>query len=79
MIRHNKFYNGQEVRLLSCSTGQVGASGLCFAEELANALGKTVYAPDDLLFVSGNGTIKIGKYGTGRMVAYKPNERGRIK
>lgn len=79
IIRHSEGYHGQDVRLLSCSTGMTVDGAYCFAEELANALGVTVWAPNDLLFVSPNGIISIGKGNRGRMIPYEPNERGRIK
>lgn len=53
--------------------------GYCFAEELANALGVTVYAPNDLIFISRDGRMSIGRCGSGNMVPYKPNERKRLK
>ena len=79
VIRHSEGYHGQDVRLISCSTGMTVDGAYCFAEELANALGVTVWAPNDLLFVSPNGIISIGKGNRGRMIPYEPNERGRIK
>lgn len=79
LIRHSEGYHGQEIRLLSCSTGQKTENDYCFAEELANALGVTVYAPNDLLFVGKSGKIMVGKYGEGAIVPYKPNERKRLK
>jgi len=78
-IRHSDGYHVQDVRLLSCSTGSSVDGAYCFAEELANALGVTAWAPNDLLFVSTNGIIAIGKSGKGKMIPYQPNERGRIK
>ena len=78
-IRHTGGWNGQNVRLLSCSTGKQSGDGYCFAEELANALGVTVKAPDDTLYIYPNGKLEVGKLNDGHMVDYKPNERGRKK
>ena len=79
IIRHSEGYHGQEVRLISCNTGKPRGDEYCFAEELANALGVTVFAPNDLIFVSKNGKIIIGKDGSGSIIPYKPNERKRLK
>lgn len=79
IIRHSKGYHGQEVRLISCSTGKPRGDEYCFAEELANALGVTVFAPNDLIFITKSGKISIGRTGAGSMVPYKPNERKRLK
>lgn len=79
LIRHSEGYNGQEIRLLSCSTGQSIDGEYCFAEELANALGVTVYAPNDLLYIGKGGIISVGDFGTGKFIPYKPNERKRLK
>ena len=79
IILRSEGYHGQDIRLLSCSTGAPVDGGYCFAEELANALGVTVWAPNDLLMVNKNGIFYIGLDGSGRMVDFAPNERGRIK
>gem|GEM_PF-942612 len=79
IIKHNKDYNGQEIRLLSCNTGRKTDDDYCFAEELANALGVTVYAPNDLLIFNDDGTFEIGRNNKGFFNAYKPNERRRLK
>jgi len=42
VIRHRKDYNGENIRLLSCSTGKIVDGNYCFAEELSNALGVCV-------------------------------------
>lgn len=49
VIRHMDGWNGQNIRLLSCSTGKQIGEEYCFAEELANALGVIVKAPTDTL------------------------------
>lgn len=79
IIRHSKGYHGQKIRLLSCSTGKITGNEYCFAEELANALGVEVTAPNDILYISQSGALQIGDTGGGRFVTYKPNQRRRIK
>lgn len=79
VIRHSKGWNGQKVRLLSCSTGARMENDYCFAEELANALGVEVKAPDDVLFISGAGVLKVGTHGEGNILTFTPNQRGRRK
>lgn len=79
VIRHSKGWNGQKVRLLSCSTGARMENDYCFAEELANALGVEVKAPDDVLFISGAGVLKVGTHGEGNILPFIPNQRGRRK
>lgn len=79
VIRHSKGYKGQKIRLLSCSTGRVIGDEYCFAEELANALGVEVIAPNDILYISANGELQVGDAGDGKFVIFKPNQRRRIK
>lgn len=79
VIRHSAGWNGQKVRLLSCSTGKQVGDDYCFAEELANALGVEVKAPDDILLISPSGRMSVGLLGKGSMVSYIPNQRGRRK
>lgn len=79
VIRHSEGWDGQKIRLLSCSTGKPNGDEYCFAEELANALGVTVKAPNDTLYIYPSGRIQIGKHSDGHMVDYHPNERGRKK
>ena len=79
VIRQSKGWNGQKVRLLSCSTGARMENDYCFAEELANALGVEVKAPDDVLFISGAGVLKVGTHGEGNILPFTPNQRGRRK
>ena len=79
IIKHRKDYNGENIRLLSCSTGKKIDNEYCFAEELSNALGVKVEAPNDLLYISSKGTITVGDDYLGKMVVYSPNERGRVK
>ena len=79
IIYHSKGYNGQKIRLLSCSTGRIIGDEYCFAEELANALGVEVIAPDDILYISSKGNLQVGDAGNGKFVTFKPNQRRRIK
>lgn len=72
IIRHNKNYKGEKVRLLSCYTGSTENG---FAQDLANALGVEVEAPSDVLLVYPNGKFKIGYDGTGKMVTFKPGRK----
>lgn len=79
VIRRRKDYNGENIRLLSCSTGKIVDGNYCFAEELSNALGVCVEAPSDVLYIRSNGAFSVGEEETGKMITYKPNQRGRIK
>lgn len=79
VIRHSENYNGENIRLLSCFTGLQVDGAYCFAEELANALGVIVEAPDMKVYTAPNGEIKVGRFGEGNMIPYKPNERRRVK
>ena len=79
VIRHSEGYTGQKIRLLCCSTGKIVSGEYCFAEELANALGVTVKAPDDVLYISNRGGLKVREDGTGKLIDYLPNERRRLK
>lgn len=79
IIRHSKGYTGQNIRLLSCNTGKVVGESYCFAEELANALGVTVTAPNKDLYIFPDGHLRIGKYGDGEFITYKPNQRRRLR
>ena len=78
-IQHREDYNGEDIRLLACSTGAELKDDTCFAEELANAMGKRVKAPTEDLYFFPNGTFKIGFFGTGRLRTIKPNQRRRLK
>lgn len=52
-VRRLPGFHGQDIRLLSCSTG---ARSDGFAQNLANKLGVSVWAPSDLLWAYPNGT-----------------------
>ena len=79
LIRHSEGYNGQSIRLLSCSTGLSVDGQYCFAEELANALGVNVVAPNKDLYIGKNGQLKIGKFGDGDFINFTPNQRRRAR
>ena len=79
VIRHSKGYTGQRIRLLSCNTGKSDGDSYCFAEELANALGVDVMAPNKALYIYPNGRLRIGKQGDGAFITFKPNQRRRVK
>ena len=79
VIRHSKEYAGQNIRLLCCNTGKQVGNAYCFAEELANALGVTVTAPNKALYIFPDGTLRVGRSGDGVFVNYKPNQRRRLK
>ena len=53
--------------------------GYCFAEELANALGVEVKAPNDMLFITPSGNMHVGEDKDGRMVSFLPNQRRRMR
>lgn len=52
LLKNDKNYNGQGVRLLSCSTGKLTDG---FAQNLANKLNIPVTAPTDILWSSPSG------------------------
>lgn len=53
--------HGENIRLLSCSTGKRDKYGNCVAQELANLLGVNVYAPIDQLNIHPTGKLTVGK------------------
>jgi len=56
IIQHSAEYNGQNIRLLSCSTGSTENG---FAQNLANKLNVKVTAPNDLLWARPDGSTFI--------------------
>ena len=79
-IRHHPDYRpGENIRLLSCSTGKPLGTEYCFAEELANILGVNVMAPSDTLYIRPDGSYYIGLNNDGEMIVYKPNNRRRLR
>lgn len=79
VIRHSEDWNGQDIRLLSCNTGKQVRDEYCFAEELANALGVKVKAPNETLYIHRDGRLQVGDNGNGEMVSFCPNQRGRMR
>ncbi len=81
IIKRQKDYTGNSIRLISCNTGAPmgDRSQYCFAEELANALGVEVIAPNDLVFIHEDGKLTIGVDGSGYFIKYIPNGKRRIK
>ncbi len=71
IIRHTEKYNGEKIRLLSCSTGSAKNG---FAQQLANALGVEVEAPSDKLYVKPDGTYWVGLRHNGKMMLFKPGK-----
>jgi filamentous hemagglutinin len=84
LIKQLPEYKGQAIRLLSCSTGTSSAG---FAQNLANKLGVTVYAPSEKLWAWGDGKYviaptsgKLDRYGNpqpdlgkrGKFIKYVP-------
>ena len=56
VIQQQPDYNGQNIRLLSCSTG---ACNTGFAQNLANKLNVDVQAPTDLVWAFPNGRLLV--------------------
>jgi hypothetical protein len=56
LIKQQPGYNGQNIRLFSCSTG---ACNTGFAQNLANKLNVEVQAPTDLLWAYSNGKTLV--------------------
>lgn len=72
LIQQSGQFTGQDIRLLSCSTG---ASPTGFAQQLSDELGVTIAAPNDLLWAYGDGstTIGPGQWIGGRLVPIYPH------
>lgn len=57
-LRKSRNYNGEDIRLASCATGQGNNS---FAQRLPKELGARVMVPDDDLYYAPNeGTMFVG-------------------
>lgn len=67
LFKSDKNYNGQGIRLLSCSTGKLDNG---FAQNLANKLNIPVKAPTDILWATPAGThyVASGILHNGRLV-----------
>jgi hypothetical protein len=57
LLQRSQDYNGESIRLLSCSTGALPDG---FAQNLANKMNKSVLAPSDILWSVPNGTFTVG-------------------
>lgn len=60
IIKARKDYNGQDIRLLSCNTGNTDNDEQCFAYLLSRHLGVKVEAPTKTLWVYPNGSLAVG-------------------
>lgn len=61
IISGRKDFCGDDIRLLSCSTGKADKYGNCVAQELANRLGVRVYAPIKVLNIHPDGKLSVGR------------------
>ena len=52
---------------------------ICNENELSNILGKTVEAPDDLLYIDIEGSWFVGLEEKDILIPFTPNQRGRYK
>ena len=60
-IRSREDYAGQDIRLVSCSTGSEDEKGFCFAQALADCSGKRVIAPSDKIWIMPDGRLLVGE------------------
>jgi hypothetical protein len=67
LLKYTSYGPGQEVRLLSCSTG---SGPNCFAQNLANRLGARVHAADGIVRVWPSGRIAVDL--PGRWITFFP-------
>lgn len=75
IIRQREDYtSGTPVRLLSCNAGNTTNTGNCVAQLVANELGVIVKAPTDVLYVTYDGVISIGKRNDGKMEIFYPRK-----
>lgn len=61
IISGRRDYKGHDIRLVSCDAGRENERGYCIAQELANLLGVTVYAADDVVNVGYDGRLTVGR------------------
>lgn len=71
MLRKSPTYKGGNIRLVSCETA---AEGAITAQALADELGVTVLAPNDVVLVYPDGKMIIGLTGGGKWVKLKPRK-----
>lgn len=70
-------YHGENIRLISCSTGWADDNGNCFAQRLADVMNVEVKAPNRLLYIHTDGTISVGSNPykmNGEMVVFHPRK-----
>lgn len=70
LIKNNPQFVGQDIRLLSCCTGEAK-----FAQNLANKLKTNVYAPNNILWAHPSGKLTVGAKSyenTGKMIKFSP-------
>ncbi len=70
IISGRKDYKGDDIRLISCSTGKPGEDGNCFAQQLPNRLKVNVYAPESQAFIR-QGKITVGEHNEGFPTGFK--------
>lgn len=64
LIRANPGYKGQPIQLNSCSTGATpGFGGDSFAQQLSSILGVNVMAPNQWLYFSQDGGLRVDNAG----------------
>lgn len=68
ILKEDPNYHGGNIRLISCD---VGAEDATAAQELADLLGVDVLAPNDVVIVYPDGTMKVGYDGKGKWILYK--------
>lgn len=61
IISGRKDYKGDNIRLLSCSTGKADKYGNCVAQYLADKLNVEVYAPISDLNINPSGKLTVGR------------------
>ena len=61
IISGRRDYKGDDIRLLSCSTGKADINGDCVAQYLADKLKVNVYAPVDTVCIQPTGVLTVGE------------------
>ncbi|MBQ5320829.1 MAG: hypothetical protein J6K88_02020 [Oscillospiraceae bacterium] len=68
ILRRDPNYHGGNIRLISCYAGAEDGNA---AQALANQLGVDVLAPNDVVIVYPDGSMKIGYDGKGKWILYR--------
>ena len=68
ILKSDPNYHGGNIRLISCNTG---ADEGIVAQTLADCLGVDVLAPNDVVIVYPDGTMKVGIDGNGKWILFK--------